>query len=119
MFCDGSGVTRHKAGYWLLTRKPYRNKYLHRVFFEKALGRSLGPEYEIEHSCHDTTCLIPEHWILMSTPLHRSTSATNSNIKRCARKRNLFEQGRIPESQLSTHAQAAEFAKRVIYQNIP
>jgi hypothetical protein len=106
---NGSGITRHSKGYWQLTRGVWRNKLLHRAWFELVLGRPLRVDEEVEHSCFNRGCLNPNHWILMDESLHHGTTAVNNHYKRCPK-------GDIkPAPDPCTHAQAAQFAAKYIY----
>ena len=107
---NGSGITRHAKGYWQLTRGRFRNKLLHRAWFERVLDRPLRLDEDVERSCFHRCCLNPGHWILMDERLHHSTTNVNNHYKRRPK-----ERIEMVSPLGCSYADASEFARKYIY----
>lgn len=71
------GLHLNEDGYLRFHQKKLRNKYAHRVYMERLLGRPLRLDEEVEHLCKNRQCWPPTdfHLCLMDAALHHGISA--------------------------------------------
>lgn len=73
------GLTKNADGYLRIKSGEHRDKYAHRAYAERQLGRPLHTNEQIHHDCRNKECWPPTdfHLVIMQDVLHDGSSGGN------------------------------------------
>lgn len=95
-----SGMCLNEDGYLRIRRGLLRNKYAHRAYMERLLGRQLGSGEEVHHLCRNRQCWPPTdfHLLLLDDRLHHGIDGGKEPHRkhRNSKNRHLSEVGLDP-----------------------